>query len=248
MRVLKAGPVASVVVLGVALGLLALAPLGSRLGWWHHGFGLYRLFPASGALAVVAAALSLATLVRGRSALKPAALAMLALSLVASAGPIYAPLHYAYIRRSLPPINDVSTDTADRPRFQAVLTARAAESVDRTDTPEPNLSRLQRAGYPDLAPVHTELPIGKAFSEALAVAASMPGWAVVAADADAGRIEASQRSRWFSFTDDIVIRVAAHGGGSRIDMRSASRKGTRDYGVNAARIRAYMGALKKRIG
>jgi uncharacterized protein (DUF1499 family) len=31
-------------------------------------------------------------------------------------------------------------------------------------------------------------------------------------------------------------------------MRSASRKGTRDYGVNAARIRAYLGALKARIG
>jgi Protein of unknown function (DUF1499) len=35
----------------------------------------------------------------------------------------------------------------------------------------------------------------------------MPGWIIVAFDVDVGRIEASQQSRWFRFTDDIVIRV-----------------------------------------
>jgi uncharacterized protein (DUF1499 family) len=248
MRLLKIGPVASVVVLGVAVCLLALAPLGWRLGWWHYRFGLYRLLPASGALAIVAATLSLATLALGRSKLSPPALAMLALTLAVGAGVVYAPLHYTYARRNLPLINDISTDTADRPAFRAVLAARAAESVDRTDTPEPKLSRLQVAGYPDLATIRTALPVSRTLSEALAVAKSMPGWAIVAVDADAGRIEASQRSRWFGFTDDIVIRVADDDAGSRIDMRSASRKGSRDYGVNAARIRGYMGALKRRIG
>jgi len=248
MRLLKAAPVASVVALGAAVCLLALAPLGWWLGWWHYGFGVYRLFPASGALAILAAALSLATLALGRSKLGPAALAMLALSLVAGAGLAYGPLHYGYARRNLPPINDISTDTANRPAFQAVLAARAAESIDRTDTPEPKLSRLQSAGYPDLAPIRTALPPDGALIEALAIAQAMPGWTIVAVDAEAGRIEASQRSRWFGFTDDIVIRVAADAQGSRIDMRSASRNGTRDYGVNAARIRAYMEALKRRIG
>jgi uncharacterized protein (DUF1499 family) len=50
------------------------------------------------------------------------------------------------------------------------------------------------------------------------------------------------------FVDDIVIRVTADGSGSRVDMRSLSRQGRSDFGVNAARIRAYMGELKKRIG
>jgi hypothetical protein len=31
-------------------------------------------------------------------------------------------------------------------------------------------------------------------------------------------------------------------------MRSTSRQGRSDYGVNAARIRAYMDALRKRLG
>jgi uncharacterized protein (DUF1499 family) len=248
MSVLRAGQAAAVVVLGISMCLLALAPLGWRLGWWPYGIGVYWMFPASGVVAGVAAALSLATLAMGRSTLTTAAIVMLVLSLVAGAGLAYLPLHYVMVRRSLPTINDLATDTADRPAFHAVQAARAAERTDRIDTPQPRLSRLQRVGYPDLAPVRTALPAADAFGEALAVAKSMPGWTIVAVDAGAGRIEASRRSRWFGFTDDIVIRVVADVGGSRIDMRSASRKGGHDYGVNAARIRMYMGALKKRIG
>ena len=73
------------------------------------------------------------------------------------------------------------------------------------------------------------------------------GWTIVAADA-AGRIEASDRSRWFGFTDDIVIRVAAADSGSRVDVRSSSRRGRSDFGVNAARVRAYLAALRADIG
>ncbi|MFZ0113854.1 MAG: DUF1499 domain-containing protein, partial [Xanthobacteraceae bacterium] len=80
------------------------------------------------------------------------------------------------------------------------------------------------------------------------VAKSMPGWTIVAADPNTRSIEASQQSRWFRFTDDIVIRVTGDETGCRIDVRSTSRQGRSDYGVNAARIRAYLSALRKRIG
>jgi uncharacterized protein (DUF1499 family) len=248
MRLLKVGQVLSVVAAGTALCLLALGPLGWRFGWWHYSDSLYRMLPASGWAACIAVALSIATLVLGRSKLRPAMLAVLALSFALGASLAYVPLQYAYARRALPPINDISTDTTGRPAFHAVLAARHAERLDRIDVSEPQLSQLQRAGYPDIAPVRTALPARQAFREALAVAQSMPGWTIAAADSDAGCIEASQRSRWYGFTDDIAIRVTATVGGSRIDMRSASRKGRHDYGMNAARIRAYIGALKKRIG
>ncbi len=71
------------------------------------------------------------------------------------------------------------------------------------------------------------------------------GWTVVAADAEAGRIEASDRTRWFGFTDDIVVRVTPDGAGSRIDVRSSSRIGTGDFGTNAARVRAYIAMLRQ---
>ena len=45
-----------------------------------------------------------------------------------------------------------------------------------------------------------------------------------------------------------MIRVSCDEAGSRIDVRSTSRQGRSDYGVNANRIRAYMAALRKRIG
>ena len=70
------------------------------------------------------------------------------------------------------------------------------------------------------------------------------GWTIVAADDTAGRIEASDRSRWFGFTDDIVIRITPSGSGSRVDVRSSSRLGRSDFGVNAARVRAYLAALR----
>jgi uncharacterized protein (DUF1499 family) len=107
---------------------------------------------------------------------------------------------------------------------------------------------MQKAAYPHVAPVMTALPVARALNEALHVAKSMPGWIIVTFDADAGRIEASQQTRWFRFTDDIVIRVVGNETGSRIDVRSTSQQGQSDYGVNAARIRAYVAALRKRIG
>jgi uncharacterized protein (DUF1499 family) len=196
----------------------------------------------------VAAVVTVATLALGRSKLGPRTLAMLGIVLAVGAVLAWLPLQYAYIRRTLPAIHDIATDTDHRPAFEATEAARARESADRLDTDEPRLSQLQRAAYPDIAPIFTTLPVQQAFGAALAVARSMPGWMVVAASAGEGHIEACQRSRWFGFTDDVVIRVRPANGGARIDMRSASRKGTRDYGVNAARIRAYMRALKGALG
>jgi len=72
----------------------------------------------------------------------------------------------------------------------------------------------------------------------------MPGWSVIASDSHSGTIEATQASFWYGFVDDIVIRVRVDGNGSRIDIRSHSRHGRGDLGVNAARIRKYLAALK----
>ncbi len=42
----------------------------------------------------------------------------------------------------------------------------------------------------------------------------------------------------------MAIRVAAEEGGSRVDVRSVSRQGRGDFGVNARRVRAYLAALR----
>jgi uncharacterized protein (DUF1499 family) len=74
------------------------------------------------------------------------------------------------------------------------------------------------------------------------------GWTIVDGNPVTGRIEAYDRSRWFGFTDDIVIQIVGSGAGSRVDMRSSSWLGRGDFGVDAARIRAYLAELRQSVG
>jgi len=190
MYLLKIGPVAALVLSGVALFLLALAPLGWRIGLWQYGFGLYWMMPVSGFVAAVAVIISVLTLARDWSQLRLHDLAMLFIALALGAALVYVPGQYWYTRYSVPPIHDITTDIDNPPTFNGVLAARAAERAGSVDNRSPQLAEMQKAAYPDLAPVMTTLPVTRAFNEALDVAKSMPGWTIVASDVDAGRIEA----------------------------------------------------------
>ena len=101
MQLLRRGPVSALILSGVALGLLVLAPLGTRLGWWQYPFGLYRLMPASGLIAAAAVALSVLTLVRGWSQLAWRSLMMLAGALVLGALLVYVPAQFFHTRYTL---------------------------------------------------------------------------------------------------------------------------------------------------
>jgi uncharacterized protein (DUF1499 family) len=59
------------------------------------------------------------------------------------------------------------------------------------------------------------------------------------------RLEATDRSALFRFKDDIVLRVRPTdtGEGSIVDMRSVSRVGVSDLGVNAKRVRSFLADL-----
>ena len=247
MTLPRIGAVLPLVLAALALGLLALGPLGLRLGWWAYGFGLYRLMPASGLVAAIAVVLAILALAREWSRLRPGGRAMLFVALALAASLVYVPVFYWQTRKTVPPIHDITTDLDNPPAFSAVLPARAAERAGSLDRRTPQLGELQKAAYPDLAPLTTTLPPTRAFAAALEVAKSMPGWTIVAADPATGRIEANETSRWFRFVDDIVIRVAPDGSGSRIDIRSESRQGRSDFGVNARRIRAYLQTLKTHL-
>ena len=141
----------------------------------------------------------------------------------------------------VPPIHDISTDTQDPPAFVAVLPLRA-NAKNSAAYGGDSVAALQHAGYPDITPIHLALPSDAAFQRARDAAAAM-GWAMVATDSAAGRIEATATTRWFGFKDDIVIRVRGEGVRSRVDVRSVSRIGGSDVGTNAARIRAYAARL-----
>ena len=164
-----------------------------------------------------------------------------ALAFLGGAAAFGIPFQWQQSARGLPPIHDITTDLDNPPAFEAVapLRAEAPNSLERP----PDLAQQQRQGYPDLAPVTLPMPAEQAFDRALAEAQDA-GWRIVTADKGAGRIEATDTTRWFGFEDDVVVRLTPWGSGTRVDVRSVSRIGRGDVGTNARRIRRYLQALE----
>lgn len=222
-----------------AVALVLLSGPGARLGLWHWriGFSLFGAAIVFGLAAVVVAGAGLAiprTRVHSRSFL-----AALALGAAAAA----VPLGFLLQVRGIPSIHDITTDAENPPQFVAVLPLRAG-AANPPGYPGAHVFELQGIAYPGVRPVVLGVPPAQAFSRALAVARKL-GWDVVAAVEKDGRIEAVDTTRWFGFKDDVVIRVAPSGGGSRVDIRSKSRVGRSDVGANAARIQGFLTALEK---
>jgi uncharacterized protein (DUF1499 family) len=220
---------------------LVLGPLGAWLrllrpdtGFFLLGMAIFLALAASVALAAAAAYATVTARPWRRSALRAA---ILPVGLVVAA--------IAYLQSNdAPAIHDVSTDLVERPGFSG------------DPPPDPALARevreelafsakKQREAYPDLAPLSLPEPPAAVYARALELAGRMPRWQVLRADAAALEIEASATSRIFGFVDDVAIRVRGESGGARIDVRSRSRLGQGDFGVNAARIRAFMRALQR---
>jgi uncharacterized protein (DUF1499 family) len=255
-RVATYGPRLGFLLLIISLLMLAAAPLGWRYGIWHFRTAFFFIMQYSAYVAVAAAVVSLIVLFWW-GGMTQAGRTMAVIGLLGGAFLIYWPVHFYVLARPLPPftdapllpvIHDITTDTEDPPTFSAAqLKARAAEDGNSVAI-EADTIKQQKAGYPDIAPLKTALPPDEAFKRALATAQGMSGWTVLVSDPAAGRIEAKQSTLFFGFTDDFVIRVAADGAGSRIDMRSESRQGRSDFGVNAKRVRSYMATLKTNLG
>jgi len=139
------------------------------------------------------------------------------------------------------PIHDISTDLVNPPEFVAVAGLRTANdnpaAYSGGDTPD-----LQRAAYPDIETIVLLDPVSFVYEEALAVAEDM-GWEIVAEDAGTGIIEATASTPFVGFRDDVVIRIRAESAETLVDIRSKSRVGRGDMGVNAGRIREFRDKL-----
>lgn len=234
----------SIVAAGLAALLLLLAGPGVRLGLWSFrtGFGFLKWGAYLGLLAGAIALIQL-LVPRWRGA-RPGLLVLAVLLGALAAG---VPWYWRRLASQVPPIHDISTDTADPPAFVAVLPLRAGAS-NPAEYGGPEIAAQQASAYPDIRPL--VLPAtapGVAFTRARdAVRAS--GWSLVAADSAAGRIEATATTGWFGFKDDVVVRIRPEGEGSRVDVRSVSRVGMSDVGTNARRIRAYLDRLRPAEG
>lgn len=143
-----------------------------------------------------------------------------------------------------PPLMDVSTDIDDPPLFsrsRAALEARGGRVPP--DVP-PELRRMQREAYPQIAPLTLDLPAEQVY-DLVRRAAQNRGWQIVEAARPGGRVgigrvEAVDRTFLLRLADDITVRIRPRADGARIDVRSASRIGQHDLGQNAQRIQRFL--------
>lgn len=147
---------------------------------------------------------------------------------------------------SVPPIHDITTDTENPPEFYEIVKHRVHAANDLAygseQLPARELAAMQLAAYPNVKPLETGLAIEEAVSRAESVLKSQ-GLDIVSVDPEAGLVEATATTFWFGFKDDLVVRVTGTEGGSRIDVRSISRVGQSDIGVNARRIEKFLAAF-----
>lgn len=224
---------------GLLLALSAVAVvlgsgIGVRRGLWDFLGGLRAAEWAVGA-AVLALALSIAGVARQRRS-RAAWILGLAGALL-SVPLLLVGAQWKIAERIYPPINDISTDTVDAPVFWDMPTP--------TDYPGRQVAEQQRAAYADIVPLRLPVAPQTAFEQALALVRER-GWSVVTTVPEEGRIEATVESRLYGFIDEVAIRVRADGAASVVDVRSRSRLGRIDRGVNAKRIRAFLADLRQR--
>lgn len=169
----------------------------------------------------------------GRKALVAATLVALGLGGFVASRPLAA--------RGIPAIHDISTDLANPPEFRALpLRADNLAGVETID----NWRKLHAAAYGDIAPLHSDKPVATMLVDARRQAEAQ-GWTIAAFDPNAGRMEATASVSFIRFQDDVVLvaQPGPQGQGSIVNMRSVSRIGISDFGVNAKRVRDFLKVL-----
>jgi uncharacterized protein (DUF1499 family) len=236
-----AGKLGSILALISAI-LVILSPIGYRLGWWGVPIALLQMIKWGMILAIAAFVLCLASLIfyPTSPAVPNSRVALLGLfvSVLFAAFPLY---QFSKLR-SLPYIHDISTDTELPPAFVALADVRKS-APNGAEYKGAAVADLQKKGYPNLAPFDSKLAAPELFAKAQQVARDMK-LDIAGAEPNEGRIEATATSLFYGFKDDVVLRIKARDGGSRLDMRSMSRVGRSDVGANAARIDAFFAKLR----
>jgi uncharacterized protein (DUF1499 family) len=228
----------------LALALLCaiaavIAGPGYRMAWWSIGVGI-QIIRWAAMVALGVAVVGLIAAVMARKAPTRRALYAAWLGVVVALAVAVPPITMYQRAQTLPRLHDVSTDTENPPVFVAILGLR--QKAPNSTNYSADTAALQKSGYPDIGPFVSRLTPDLAYALAESAARAM-GWEIVAASPADLRIEATDTSLLFGFKDDVVIRISSDPVGSRIDVRSLSRVGGSDFGVNANRVRRFVSQL-----
>jgi uncharacterized protein (DUF1499 family) len=216
---------------------------GYQWGLWELGTGFMLLrYSAYTAIAIAAVSLISFWFIR-ESVFRAKAYVVLVFLLMGTA--TVTALYWQHQARSVPPIHDITTDLESPPEFVAMVRLRE----DAPNPPEyagEETARQQREAYPHIQPLIVQAGLQDVMDEAVVIVAGR-GWDLVAINRNDGRIEATEKLAWFGFKDDVVIRFTETEEGTRVDMRSKSRIGRSDIGVNAKRIERFLKDLERKF-
>ena len=237
--------VSSVIFGMVGAVLLALAGYGYQWNWWGLGTAFTWLLPGSGVLALIGFSLAIVFGFARKNNPQKGGTSLVVLGLIFSIGVMGTIGYWFNEAQKYPAIHDITTDIENPPKFRAIVPLRADAPNDTTYGDQEKADK-QRNAYPDIKTLYLDTEYDEGFDRALAAAEQMPWEKIVTKDKDSGIIEAYDKLPWFGFIDDVVIRVdtTATADSTQIDVRSVSRIGRSDIGVNAQRIRNYLDVIK----
>ncbi|MGV2988310.1 DUF1499 domain-containing protein [Vibrio sp. E150_011] len=149
---------------------------------------------------------------------------------------LIAPMIQGIIKPSkrAPAIHDITTNTDNPPEFIVLDDTREGAKNSLIYKGEA-VAAIQKKAYPHIKSIQSNLSAVDAYEKALGVAKDK-GWEIVAKEPETFRFEATDITTFFGFMDDVVVQITPLNTGSHIDIRSVSRIGRSDKGVNAARI------------
>lgn len=217
-----------------------LSGYGYQWGWWHFSIG-FTIIPWGTGAAILGSIIGAIGFFkiqeRSRNQTITGLIAItIGLAVLSNFG-----YWYLEVQKGYPPIHDITTDTVNPPEFNAIVPLRQDAPNPHEYIFENGPAEAQKEFYSGLETLNVSMSYDRAYDRALATAREMP-WQIVGENRQEGRIEAYDKLPWFGFIDDVVIRVDTTEMGSKIDVRSKSRIGRGDLGVNAKRIRSYFEA------
>lgn len=236
-------PVLTVLALLSSLVAVALALLPGPL----YAAGAVDLMPAFSLLldwapvaAAVAVAIGFAGVIGGALLRARLSVALAAIGVLIGVGTWFAVDDFK-ARAAANPLHDVTANLEAPPSFSVIAPRQyeAGSAAARAASPHPDWRAAHAALYRDLETLILPLSVSEAASRAGAVARDM-GWSleVNGQSQDAARIEATDRTGWFAFADDIVVTIVPRDENTvAVDVRSVSRIGIGDVGKNAAPMR-----------
>ena len=244
--------VAAVILCFGSVAMALIGAVGTGQGAWDFrlGFTLLQYAVYAGALGVAIAIVAafLARRARPKLVLFNLAAILVAGGFLAFVG------NQIRIARSVPPIHDISTNLEEWPRFYR-LTVRddnleSVPDMGRDDLralpPRERWKAIHRESYGDIATIRVPWSVEETVARARALAEER-GWEIVTADPQRGIVEAVDTSLFFRFKDNIIVRArpVTDRNETVVDMRSISRVGVSDIGVNARRVRDFLADLRR---